>query len=352
MRRWIVVAWLAIASVASADDTKLIVGTKVTPPFAMKTPTGEWTGISIELWAHVAKALHVDYEIKEYDLMGLLAAVQAKQVDVAVASLTITAEREEVMDFCHPMFSSGLAIAARPGGGGGGVLAALRGLLNWDMAKLLGGVFVLLAVVGALVWFFERRKNTAQFERDPVKGIAAGVWWSAVTMTTVGYGDKSPITVGGRILGLVWMFAAIIIISFFTASITSALTVERLESAIKGPDDLPHVRVVTVAGSTSAAYLDHRHVSYASAPTILDGLKAVAAGQADAMVYDAPVLRFLAKTELGGAVDVLPAVFERQDYGFALPDGSPWREKINRALLTELASDSWRELVTRYLGSE
>ena len=61
--------------------------------------------------------------------------------------------------------------------------------------------------------------------------------------------------------------------------------------------------------------------------------------------YDAPTLQYLAKHELGGAVAVLPNVFERQDYGFALPDGSPLRESINRALLQELGSDRWRELI-------
>ena len=72
----------------------------------------------------------------------------------------------------------------------------------------------------------------------------------------------------------------------------------------------------------------------------------------DAMVYDAPILRYTAKHDLGGAVTVLPNVFDHQDYGFALPDGSPLREPINRALLKELASDRWQELLVRYLGAD
>src|SRR4051812_6271748 len=167
-------------------------------------------------------------------------------------------------------------------------------------------------------------------------------------MTTVGYGDKSPVTVGGRVLGLLWMFAAIIIISFFTASVTSTLTVDRLESAIKGPEDLPKVKVATLAGSTSAAYLDQHKIKYREVPSIAEGEQLVASGKVDAMVYDAPMLRYVAKHELGGAVSVLPNVFDHQDYGFALPDGSPLREPINRALLKELASERWQELLARY----
>jgi ABC-type amino acid transport substrate-binding protein len=347
-----VLALVVGASAARADEPRhLIVGTKQTPPFAIKNADGTWTGLSIELWRQVAEQQHITFDIQEYDLQGLLDAVQNKKVDLAVAALTITAEREKLLDFSHPMFSSGLAIATKPGGSGG-ALSALKGLFTLDIAKLLGGIFVLLSAIGVLVWFLERGKNDAQFARHPVKGIAAGVWWSAVTMTTVGYGDKSPVTIGGRILGLLWMFSAIIIIAIFTATITTNLTVDRLESAIKGPEDLPRVRVVTVAGSTSAAYLDKHHTTYKGVPTILDGLKAVQAGDADAMVYDAPVLQYLAKTELGDTVVVLPRVFERQSYGFAMPDGSGLREELNRALLTALAGERWADLVQKYLGAD
>ncbi len=332
-------------------ERKLVIGTKPSPPFSMKGEDGTWTGISIELWKLMAADLGVTYEIKEYDLKGMLAAVQAKELDVAVASTTITAEREAVMDFTHPIYSTGLSIAVKPGGSGG-TMAIVKGLFTWDLLKLLGGLFVLLSAIGALVWVFERRHNHAQFAKDPVKGIAAGVWWSAVTMTTVGYGDKSPVTLAGRLLGLVWMFAAIIIISFFTASITSTLTVNRLESAIKGPEDLVRVRVATVTASTSAAYLDRHHIKYREVPTVLEGLQLVAAGDLDAMVYDAPIMRYLAQHDLGGAVAVLPNVFEHQDYGFAIPDGSPLREELNRALLKELASDGWGQLLEKYLGKE
>jgi polar amino acid transport system substrate-binding protein len=340
---------IGLASPARAD-THLVIGTKPSPPFAIKQADGTWTGISIELWRELAESLHATYELKEYDLNGLLAAVEHHEVDAAVGAITITAAREAHMDFSHPIYSTGLAIATKPAGGGG-ALATVRAFMTWDLLKLLGYLFGLLAAIGTLVWLFERRKNASQFARDPVRGIGAGVWWSAVTMTTVGYGDKSPVTFGGRVIGLLWMFAALIIISFFTASITTALTVDRLESAIRGPEDLPHVSVATVAGSTSAAYLDRHHIAYRAVASPAAGLQAVAAGSVDAMVYDAPILQYIAKHELGGSVHVLPQVFERQDYGIALPDGSQLREPLNRAILEALAGDRWQALLERYLGT-
>ena len=49
-------------------------------------------------------------------------------------------------------------------------------------------------------------------------------------------------------------------------------------------------------------------------------------------------------------LNVLPGSFERQDYGIALPGGSPHREVINRALLESLREPAWEELLFRYLG--
>lgn len=333
-----------------AEKKTLVVGTKPSAPFAIKNPDGSWTGIAIELWRMLAADLGMKFEIREYDLKGLLEAVKKREVDVAVGALTITAEREGAMDFSHPIYSTGLSIAVAPGKKGNAAMAILKGIFSVQMLQILGVLLALLAFIGTLTWLFERRRNEQQFGGGPAKGIAAGVWWSAVTMTTVGYGDKAPITVGGRVLGFVWMFVAVILTSSFTATITSSLTVDRLESSIKGPEDLAHVKVASVAGSTSAAYLDRRHIPYRAVPTPLDGLKAVEAGQVDAMVYDQPILQYHAKTDLAGRVTVLPVTFDRQDYGLALPDEATLREPLNRALLAELGKDTWRELLNRYLG--
>jgi hypothetical protein len=98
---------------------------------------------------------------------------------------------------------------------------------------------VLLLALGTLMWWFERKRNQEQFGGGTEAGIGSSFWWSAVTMTTVGYGDKAPITFGGRVVAFLWMLIAIIIVSVFTATITSTLTVAHLDVPVKGPQDLP-----------------------------------------------------------------------------------------------------------------
>ncbi len=338
-----------LGGVSAGAQEVLTVGTKVAPPFSMKEADGTWTGISIELWKHIAQDLDRAYVFREYDLKGLLQAVEVGEVDGAVAALTITAEREQRFDFSHPFYTSGLGIAV-VSGERRGWWAGIRRILSVAFLQAIGALGLLLLGVGFLVWVFERRRNPGQFGGTPAQGIGSGFWWSAVTMTTVGYGDKAPATLGGRLLGLVWMFASIIMISGFTAAIASSLTVTRLESKVRGLEDLRHVRVVSLPESTSGEFLRRSYVGFRPVSELSEGLSELAEGRADALVYDAPILRYLVNTGYPGVLHVLPRTVERQDYGIAFPQGSPLREAVNQALLERIRQPEWQELVQRYLG--
>ena len=200
------------------------------------------------------------------------------------------------------------------------------------------------------MWLCERTRNAQQFDTGVARGIGAGFWWAAVTMTTVGYGDKAPLTLAGRILGLIWMFAAIIMISGFTAAITTTLTVNELGTGLRGPEGLSSVRVGTVTASTSDDSLRGQRLVYQTYDSAEAGLQALTDNHLDAMVYDAPLLRHLALTSFKGAVEVLRATFERQDYGIAMPSGSALREPINRSLLEKIRQPQWQDVLYRYLG--
>jgi ABC-type amino acid transport substrate-binding protein len=337
------------ASEKPTPDRMLVVGTKEAPPFAMKDRAGTWSGISIELWRLIAVDLNLKFNFKEFDLQGLLDGVKSGSLDAAVAALTITPEREQIFDFTHPFYTTGLGIAYAPKVRNPW-LAVLERFLSLAFLKVVAGLSFLLLVVGILVWWFERRRNPGQFGGRSGKGIGAGFWWSAVTMTTVGYGDKAPITFAGRIVALIWMFAAIIIISGFTAAITSSLTVTQLESPVKGPKDLPKVRVGTIAHTTSASYLENNRISFRAYETPAEALKEIVDGKLDAFVYDAPILRYLVHKEFPGRLHVLPQTFVRQDYGIALPEGSPLREPINRVLLQKIGDEAWQDILKQYFG--
>lgn len=94
---------------------------------------------------------------------------------------------------------------------------------------------------------------------------------------------------------------------------------------------------------------EHR-IPFERFPSPVDGLRAVAESRVAAMVYDAPVLRYIALTELQNRVHVLPITFERQDYAFALPNESDLRELVNTHLLEIITESECRVTAERYLG--
>lgn len=329
-------------------DRPLRVAVKPAPPFVIETSDGQFEGIAIELWRDIEARQSLESELSAVSLEELLLGVEEGRFDVGIGALTVTAERERRIDFSHPFHSSGLGIAAREGGSVW--VAVLSGLLSRDFLRAAIGLSLLLLAVGALVWWFERRHNDEDFDARVGPGLGSGFWFAAVTMTTVGYGDKAPRSLGGRIVSFVWMFAAIIVISFFTAGLASSLTVNSLRAAVEGPEDLGRARVGTIDGTTSAQYLHSRGIDFTDHATVARLVAALESGSIEAAVYDAPILRWMLHSRGTDDLIMLPGTFERQEYAFALAENSPWRERLNRALLEECETPAFRRLLDDYLG--
>jgi ABC-type amino acid transport substrate-binding protein len=327
----------------------MTIATREAPPFAYKDGDGHWTGIAVDLWNRIAARHGFDFRYVELGLTEMLDAVVAGRVDGAVAALTITSDREQVLDFSHPFHTAGLAIAvphrnAYP-------LALLARFMSPGFLAVVAALLALLIAVGILIWLAERRANT-QFRQAPLPGIGAGLWWSAVTMTTVGYGDKAPATTLGRVIAMVWMFAGLIVISTFTAAITTALTVNELDASIEGVDDLRLKRVVALSGSTSERFLADERIGHRTVGTLAEALEQLSEGQADAVVHDEPILRYEIAEGFAQQLRVLPFTVRRQDYGIALTRGSDIREPVNIALLEIIRSDDWVATLNGYLGAD
>ncbi len=340
-------ALLALILTAAAHAQQpLVVATKEAPPFVVKSADGTFSGPAIELWQHAADALGLAYEYRELPLDELLDSVERGEAQVGVGALTVTAERERRFDFTHPYHTTGLGIMARELEGVG-VLSVVRRLFSLQFLGALGALLAVLFATGAAVWLLERRRNPEQFGGGAASGLGSGLWWSAVTMTTVGYGDKAPVTFAGRMVALVWMFAAVITISGFTAGIASSLTSEQLGS-VNEPSDLARARVGTVTGSASADYLKRQSIAAKGYPELQPALDALRGEALDAVVYDLPLLAWRLERDPDSGLRLLPHTLTRQDYAFALPAGSALRERLNREILAFTSRSEWRRAVESY----
>jgi ABC-type amino acid transport substrate-binding protein len=327
----------------------LKVGIKESPPFTIKNLSGDWSGLSADLWVSVAQKQKLVFEWVELPLNEILRRLNDGTLDVGVGALTMTTEREELLDFTHPIYSDGLAIAVRQEEGNI-MLELLKRFMSAQFLAAVSALLGLLLVFGLLIWLLERKKNPDQFGGSVISGIGNGLWWSAVTMTTVGYGDKSPTTFFGRTLGLIWMFASIIVISSFTASIASSLTVQSFKYSVNSASDLNSAKCGSVKGTTGDEYLKAIHAKNTTYPHIDDALQALENREVDAIVYDRPILLHGISVSKDRDIKVLKDKINQEIYAFALPSNSPHREAINRSILRHLDGEDWSNVLDKYLG--
>jgi polar amino acid transport system substrate-binding protein len=84
-------------------------------PFEFTDEKGEFTGFDIDLIKAIAEAEGFEVELKSLGFDGLIPAVQAGQIDVAISGMSIKPEREEQVNFSMPYYEAGLVIAVQQG---------------------------------------------------------------------------------------------------------------------------------------------------------------------------------------------------------------------------------------------
>ncbi len=348
---WFFLLALPTATQVHAESSPLKVGITEVPPFVMQAGDGRWEGISIDLWREVAEGMDREFEWVPMSFNELLSATENGDIDVAVGALTMTADRESRFDFSHPFYQTGLSIAVPPVPEQS-LLGSLRAMVSWQFVSVVLALGALLLAVGFLLWLVERRRNPEQFGGSAAEGIGSSFWWAAVTMTTVGYGDKAPVTFRGRLIALVWMFAGLIMVASFTAAITSSLTVSNLRTGIEGVSDLPGKIVATIGQTASQRYLEEERIRYQTYPDLTAAMTSVADGESDAIVYDRPLMQYRNQQLGEKRLTILPGVFAEQLYALALPEGSPIRAPVSQEILRVTESEDWDAIQAAYLGKE
>lgn len=126
--------------------------------------------------------------------------------------------------FVGSVHSPGMAIVVQRSIPGEELLAAI--LDSWPIVIFIG---MSLSLSGIVMWALDNRKNSEEFPKFFPIGVFEGVWWAAVTMTTVGYGDKVPRSILGRLFGVVWINVGLVILAIFMGIITASLSSNSLE---------------------------------------------------------------------------------------------------------------------------
>lgn len=335
----------ANASGKEDNDSKLLIGVVESPPFVIME-NDRLSGLSIRSWEMVNQRLGAEYEFMPFpSLSALLEAVENRRVDFSINPITVTERRMEMMDFSQPYFISETGVLKRLDTS---PWQYLWNIFTWDFLVAVMALVGIIFLFGFLVWIFERKRNIEEFGGG-INGVFQGFWWSAVTMTTVGYGDKSPKSLGGRIVAFIWMFSAIVMISSLTAGIASTLTVHNIRDEIATIDDLRRFSVGTVEQSSAQDLLDLYNIPFGSVSNVPNGVQQVLDGQKDAFVYDKPLLIYeLNRREAADKLHVLPGTLKKDYYSYTFPKNSPLLETIDPILISVLKTMEWNVLMQEY----
>ena len=257
--------------------------------------------------------------------------------------LDATPALEEAGEITQPVYTATMGVASKRQSR---ILAVVQGFVSWQFLRLLLGLSALLLVVGTVIWLLERQRNDDQFARAPVRGLGDGFWWAGVTLTTIGYGDKAPVTLAGRAVAMLWMLVGLAVSAALTAAV---VTMAGVEGRVDMPEDLVGRVVGVVEQSSSQRFLAGENVETRRFPDLRAALDALDADRVEAVAAAAPSLDYIVAETGGLDLQVRSTRLDPHYVSMVLPEDSPLREPLNVALLRRLSSESGWNLIDRYL---
>lgn len=330
------------------QDT-LTVGYTTAPPFIIQN-NDRLEGINIWLWKRVAKDLDLPYRMARMDFSSMLDSLTTGGIDISINPLTMTGERSKRMEFTHSFYASNATIAISEQSSFQKLIQFMQGFLNLNFLK---GFLILISIImvfGFMGWYFERRDNPEHF-RGGIKGLWDGLWWSAVTLTTVGYGDKAPKSGFGKVSALILMFTGLLFISGLTASIASNLTVNQLNNSPDGFNEFKQRAVGTVKNTGTVQFLrSHFFKNINEYPNVTSGLTDLGNKKIEAFVYDEPILKYRIQQDSSlQNLTILPLKFDVQFYAFGIAKNRPQLEqKISQRILEIIETEGWQIVLNEY----
>ncbi|XP_025161130.1 glutamate receptor ionotropic, kainate 2 isoform X4 [Harpegnathos saltator] len=356
----------------SIGNVTLVVITILEQPYVMLKTGGNFSGnaryegFCIDLLKEIARVVGFtyrielvpdgkygvyDYETGEWN--GIVRQLMDKKADLAVGSMTINYARESVIDFTKPFMNLGISILFKVPTSHPARLFSFMNPLAIEIWLCVLGAYVLVSVTMFIVarfspyeWNNPHPCHAGQEVVENQFSLSNSFWFTIGTLMQQG-SDLNPKATSTRIVGGIWWFFTLIIISSYTANLAAFLTVERMITPIENAEDLASQTDIAYgtldSGSTMTFFRDSMIETYKKmwrfmenkkpsvfVPTYEEGIQRVLQGDyaflMESTMLDYIVQRDCNLTQIGGLLDT-------KGYGIATPMGSPWRDKISLAIL-------------------
>lgn len=337
------------AEEASSAGHQLRVALYERPPFTFKDKSGRWTGLSIDLWERIAARIGVSYTYAEMPLENVLEELKSGKADLSPA-ISLSADQAKILDFTEPyLFSHGAVVTLHKSllqslGSFHGIVFNNKVLIIF-MAMLLGMLsFSLLLVIA------ERKHALGHFSGPVHKRMGSAMWFSAVTMTTVGYGDKTPLSALGRLITFFWMLAGVLIIALFTGTVASDITRAESREQIANFGDLTRFRNGCIEGGQMDDLLRNLGIPAVRYLTVKEARQGFDDGRITAFAGDMVSLEYLMNQEGMRKLELFSLPDSALYYTFAVRKGLPELPRINRELLDISLRADWRSNAERWTG--
>ncbi|XP_076271917.1 glutamate receptor ionotropic, kainate 2-like isoform X1 [Rhynchophorus ferrugineus] len=293
----------------------------------------------------------IDLDTGEWN--GIVRQLMDKKADLAVGSMTINYARESVIDFTKPFMNLGISILFKVPSSPQTRLFSFMNPLATDIWMYVFSAYVLVSITMFVVARFSpyewHNPHPCDVDNEKLKNqfsLANSFWFTIGTLMQQG-SDLNPKATSTRIVGGIWWFFTLIIISSYTANLAAFLTVERMITPIENAEDLAGQTEIPYgtleSGSTMTFFRDSMIETYKKmwrfmenrkpsvfVPTYEEGIRRVLEGNyaflMESTMLDYVVQRDCNLTQIGGLLD-------SKGYGIATPMGSPWRDKISLAIL-------------------
>ncbi|KAI9565746.1 hypothetical protein GHT06_009538 [Daphnia sinensis] len=356
----------------STPNITLIVMTNEEMPYVMLrsernlTGNDRYEGFSIDLLKAIAGMVGFNYVIemvpdKKYgapdpetgEWNGVVRQILEKKADLAVGSMTINYAREMVIDFTKPFMNLGISILFKIPTSQPTRLFSFMNPLAVEIWLYVMAAYILVSFTLFVMARFSpyewNNPHPCNSDSDVVENqfsISNSFWFITGTFLRQGSG-LNPKAASTRIVGGIWWFFTLIIISSYTANLAAFLTVERMIAPIDSVEDLADQSEISYgtldAGSTMTFFRDSRIETYqkmwrymeSKKPSVFvstyeEGTKRVMEGNfaflMESTTLDYVVQRNCNLTQIGGLLD-------SKGYGIGTPKGSPWRDRISLAIL-------------------
>jgi polar amino acid transport system substrate-binding protein len=322
------------------------------PPYGYVDTDGSISGVSVDLWRRVAEQMQRQFTfVPVSDMESVLAGLEQGRFDAAIGAITITPEREERVDFSYPTHRSGVAVALRKETGPFFALMSYGAAVS-ELGVLILGILAMLILIGVAMWIVERPvRSGTQGSESSVVTLRDGLYWAVVTMTTVGYGDKTPKTTVGRFVAILWMMGSLVLVSLLSTSLVSRLTAERVETRnVASLIDLSRQKLAAVVHSSGAEYLDELHLRYMECKDLPEALDSLANGQSNAVVNSVGALQYFISKRYDKVLEMPQGLLAPAYMAVALPAHSPLKRPIDRALIKITSGAEWRTLEERFFS--